>query len=264
MDIIIPDNLTSYLEVVDCNNFPVDKYFVTEDLREIISRIERHQKHLKVLANDYNEFKLNATLLYGPTGTGKTTMGKYIAYAHGLPFIYVNFAKLLDGVFGSTARTLSAIFNFIKEQECVFMLDEIDYIAQKRGTESEATGGALGRTTTTLMQEFDIWERNKVDTILLAGTNRIDIMDPAFVSRFYIKKKIDYLKNQEKIDYILLWLNNKKIPYDINNIKEYCHVNPMITNRDIENDMVGCLIDYISTKKKKYTLKRLSTEGTLF
>ena len=255
--IIIPEKITSFLEVESCEDFPINRYYVTKDQAAILDDIIRMRKivtQLKELKIDY----LNATLLYGPTGTGKTSLGKYIAYVLGLDFAYINFAKLVDGVFGNTARNISDVFRFMANIECIFMLDEIDCISQKRGTESSVTGGELSRITITLMQELDYYKTQKVESIILAATNRKDIMDEALLSRFPIQKEIRTLTNPEKAAFIQKYLEDVGIPYDINNIQQYCAKNSTIRNRNIEADMNRCIAAWIENGKNNFYLTHIT------
>ena len=83
---------------------------------------------------------------------------------------------------GKTSANLSLIFNFVKSMQCVFMLDEVDCIAMKRGQGGDSgPDGELSRTVITLMQEFDSLPN---DIVVIGATNRIDKIDPAFISRF--------------------------------------------------------------------------------
>ena len=252
----IPENLKAYLEAEHCDDFPINRYYVTELQRKIIKEIldlRDLTKEMQAMNLDY----LNTTLLYGPSGTGKTTFAKYLAYILDLDFVYINFAKLIDGVFGNTSRNISDIFRFMATQDCIFMLDEIDCIAQKRGTESAATGGELGRITVTIMQELDYYRKNKVKCIILGGTNRRDIMDEALFSRFSMAKELIPLSNIEKQEYIELFLNDVGVPYDIDNISQYCARNTTVRQRNIEADMIRCIASWLKKGRKNFHLEHI-------
>lgn len=260
--IILPEDIAPFVEIENCSNFPINRYYVTKDQDAILKDILRMKKivtELKKINIDY----LNATLLYGPTGTGKTSLGKYISYCLGLEFAYVNFAKLVDGIFGNTARNISKVFRYMANVECVFMLDEIDCISQKRGTEGSATGGELSRITITLMQELDHYKSQRVESILLAATNRKDIMDDALLSRFPIKKKLRALTNPEKEAFICKYLDDVGIVYSLDNIQDYCVKNSNIKNRNIEADMNRCIATWIEQGKKKFMLSSINEEECL-
>lgn len=129
----------------------------------------------------------NATLLYGPPGTGKTMFARYIAYKKGLPFCYLNFSKAVDSYMGATSRNIAKAFTYAASNPCVFLLDEVDAISCNRSKGmSDGASKEIGRVTITLMQEFD---RLPNDVIVLGATNRLDILDEAFISRFPVKRK---------------------------------------------------------------------------
>lgn len=251
--IIVPDNLKSFLEVENCDDFPINRYYVTDAQKEIISDILRMQKitdEMKKMNIPY----LNTTLFYGPPGTGKTTFGRYIAYYTEQDFAYISFSKLFTGKFGEAAQKVSEIFRFIAEEKCVFMLDEIDCVGIKRGTEGTASGGELSNITITLMQELDYYRRHKVNSIIIGATNRVDILDEALVSRFSIKKELGPLKNLEKEAYIRLFLNDIKIEFDEQNIRTYCARNSTLRQREVEADIIRCVAEYIQNGKKEFIL----------
>lgn len=254
--IIIPDHLQAYLEAEHCDDFNINRYFLTKDQEEIFQNIIRMQgivEEMQKMKIDY----LNTTLLYGKSGTGKTTFGRYIAYALDLDFAYINFAKLIDGVFGSTARNISEVFRFMADTECVFMMDEIDCISQKRGTESAATGGELSRITITLMQELDYYRKHKVKSIILSATNRIDTMDEALLSRFSIQHEVKPLDNADKEKYILQYLTDVKVPFNRENVKQYCAGNSLIKQRTVEADMIRCIAEWVEGGKQNFVLNHI-------
>lgn len=241
----IPEHIAPYLVAEYCDDFPMTRYFVSKTQVEIIEDVMRAQKVKDKLVK-YGIYYLNSTLLYGVPGTGKTTFGRYMANCFDLDFVYINFAKLFDGVFGKTAGVISDIFQYMSKTKAIFMLDEIDAISQKRGTESAATGGEISRITVTIMQELDLMKRRQVDAILIGCTNRIDIMDDALKSRFSIKKELKDLDNSEKLAYIQLVLNDMGVSYNMDNLRMYCARNNSLTQRAIEFDIQRCLIRWIS------------------
>lgn len=252
----IPEHLKGLLEAEHCDDFPLSRYYVTQQQKDIIEnilRIQRLTEEMHKMGLSY----LNTTLLYGASGTGKTTFGRYIAYKLDKDFVYINFAKLIDGIFGNTARNISEIFRFMADADCIFMMDEIDCISQKRGTESSATGGEISRITVTLMQELDYYRKNKVKTIIIGATNRRDIMDEALLSRFSLPVELKSLKNDEKEAYIKLFLDDVGVPYDITNIKEYCARNTTVRQRNVEADMIRCIAKWIEDGKEKFYLEHI-------
>ena len=256
----VPDELKDFLVISHCDDFPIERYYVTTAQLEIFQAIVDNMsvtKEMKELGMSY----MNSTLLYGPPGTGKTTMVKWIAYQLDMDYAYVDFAQLINGgIFGSTARNLKAIFEFMKDKDCIFLLDEIDCIAVKRGEEAAATGGELSRITISLMQQMDSYRNAGSDTIILACTNRVDRLDAALRSRFSIEKEVPRLTNEEKKEYICQFLESFDIPYDLDNIENYCAETAIVPNRNIESDLQRCAVQWIKNGRKDYYLDHIKAQ----
>ncbi len=175
-------------------SFHEDRYYLSERERKVFNSIRRMSnvnERLAALGIPY----LNATMLYGPSGTGKTMFGRYVAYKMNLPFCYLNFSEILDSYMGNTSKNIVKCFDYVKGNPCVFMLDEIDCITLARKSGSGETGGELGRTTITLMQELDKLPNN---VIVIAATNRYDRIDDAIKTRFAFAHEIKKPNDEEK------------------------------------------------------------------
>lgn len=207
--------------------------------------------------------------------THNTTFGRYIACKFKMDFAFLNFANLVGGgIMGNTAQNISAVFRFMQNQKCIFMLDEIDCISTRRGQEAAATGGELSRTTITVMQELDRYKRQKVDAIIIAATNRIEDVDLALMSRFAIKQKIIPWNNEQKERYankFLKALNERikqediadgvQVKYNPQNIHEYCARNSTLQQREIEADMIRCVANWIDSGRKNFYLEHIREKG---
>ncbi len=242
--ISIPENIAPYLEIEDCSSFPISRYYATKDMDDILDDIVRMQRTAEKLQKMGISY-LNSTILYGVPGTGKTTAARYIAYKLGKPLAKINFAQLLGGEFGTTAMNISAIFRFIADVDCIFLMDEIDCVGVKRGTESAVTGGELARVTITIMQELDYYRDHKLKAILMSATNRVDILDEALVSRFSIQHQLKPLTNEDTENYVKKFLDDVKVPYDEYNIEDYAGENSALTQRNVEADMVRCIAEWV-------------------
>ena len=270
MYIEVPENLKDYLISEDCSGFNVDSYFRTAKSEEIKADIIRTKEKSDIIQNVMKKSYPNTTLLYGPPGTGKTTFSRYLAHELDMPFLYVNFAKIFNGIFGKTTAIISDIFNFVKDKECIFMLDEIDCISQKRGTEGNATGGEISRVTVTLMQSMDMLRAEHSSVILLGATNRADIMDPALKSRFSIAREVPALNSEEKNRFIINFLDdiNEKLResgmemlrYNKNNILEYCTRGARISQRNVEMDIMRNLAKWLDNPTEEYRIDHVKEE----
>ena len=162
-------------------SFKENRYYVTKEQTDLAERILR----MSVVSQKLMELQVpykNATLLYGPPGTGKTMFARYIAYKKGLPFCYLNFSKAVDSYMGATSRNIAKAFTYVASNPCVFLLDEVDAISCNRSKDmSDGASKEIGRGTITL----------------IGATNRLDILDEAFISRFPIKKEMLPFSEQE-------------------------------------------------------------------
>ena len=112
------------------------------------------------------------------------------------------------------------------------------------------------------MQELDYYRSHQANTIVIAATNRIDQVDPALRSRFSVERELKRLTNSEKSEYICQFLDNvgdNGIPYDLDNIKQYCADTAIIPTRNIESDIQRCAVEWIKNNKKKYILNHLES-----
>ena len=125
-------------------------------------------------------------LLEGPAGTGKTTFAKAAASSLGMPFAEVNANSLVDSYIGKTGKNIDAMFAEARELAArentpvVLFLDEIDYLAQKRGGENKTAAEAVP----TLIKQMDGFSTGADNIVLIAATNLKSSLDPAVLSRF--------------------------------------------------------------------------------
>ena len=191
----LPQNVSGFLCAEDVSEtFNVNRYYLSDGERVLLEKIIRMSK----VAAKLKEMKINyrnATLLYGKSGTGKTTFAKYLAHKFNLPFCYIKFSTLVDSLMGSTSRNISKAFSFALSIPCVFMLDELDAIGTKRCNRGSSTGEEMNRISITIMQELD---RLPNDAILLAATNRIEAIDDAILRRFSVKHEVKPFDKHEK------------------------------------------------------------------
>lgn len=182
---------------------------------DMIRRMYRAADRLDKMQIHY----VNSTLLYGPSGCGKTMFAKYIAYIMGLPLYYINFSTAVDSLMGKTAKNIGKAFQCARERACVLFLDELDCVARTRkGSGREGADGELERTTISLMQNLDTLPNN---VILLAATNRPDVIDPALMRRFSQKSEVQMLSEDEAVRMVQMFFASigQEVPYTAEEIK---------------------------------------------
>lgn len=130
----LPYDIKGILKMEDVSNFNENRYYLTDREKDIFTQIAMAKNTNEKLSEMRIKY-LNTTLLYGESGTGKTTFGKYVAYKLGMPFAYLNFAQCISSYLGATSKNIEKVFDYISKQKCVLMLDEIDAIGIKRGKE---------------------------------------------------------------------------------------------------------------------------------
>ncbi len=188
----LPSDIKNLLIMEDVSvSFNENRYYLSQREQEIADKIICMNRVAGKLA-DIGVNYVNSTMLYGESGTGKTTFGRYLAYKMGLPFAYLNFSRTVDSYLGSTQKNISKVFDYIKQQKCVLMLDEVDAIGMKRGKEDV---GEMSRIVISLMQNLDTLTS---DITLLGATNRLDIIDEALLRRFTTKHEVERLNEYER------------------------------------------------------------------
>lgn len=170
-------------------------------------------------------------LLYGKPGTGKTEFVRYAAHELGLPIFVLNFSQMIDSHLGETSKNINLIFNYIKNNECILFLDELDCIAGNRQT---ATGAEkeLSRISITLMQEIDRLPNN---VIVIAATNMPSNIDPALLERFSFIKEVKELTHEDNLRFVEFYLKQSgAIKYfNENNDSEYKNVSKADNHREL-------------------------------
>ena len=205
----LPADLKNLLIMEDVSvSFNENRYYLSNREGEVVKKIPKLNKASQRLAEIGVNY-INSTILYGESGTGKTTFGRYIAYKMGIPFAYLNFSRVVDSYLGSTQKNISKVFDHVKQQKCVFMIDEIDAIGMRRRDSKEV--GEMSRIVISLMQNLDTLTS---DVVLLGATNRLDIIDEALLRRFTTKHEVKRPSKQERYEMASKFLADVDFDYN--------------------------------------------------
>lgn len=166
----------------------------------------------------------NKLLLHGPTGNGKTTVARNIAKLSKLPFVEVNSDLMIDSHLGVTNQNINKIFNSIKEP-CVLFWDEVDSIGKKRG--SNANNSAAHENDRMVNSILINIEKLSNDVIFIGATNRMDVLDPAFLRRFDVLHEVSNTTIEEKEMFVQGLFSHHDIPaskIDLSSLENFSRI----------------------------------------
>ena len=202
-----------------------------EELEEIIDFLKQPSKFTKVGARIPK-----GVLLEGPPGTGKTLLAKAIAGEANVPFFSISgsdFVEMFVGVGASRVRDLFA--DAKKNSPCIVFIDEIDAVARRRGTGMGGGHDEREQTLNQLLVEMDGFGVNE-GIIVMAATNRVDILDPAILrpGRFDRKITVGTPDVGGREDILKVHAKNKPLGDDVN-LLQIAQTTAGFTGADLEN-----------------------------
>ena len=202
-----------------------------EQLAEIIEFVREPEKFTKVGARIPK-----GVLLEGAPGTGKTLLARAVAGEAGVPFFSISgsdFVEMFVGVGASRVRDLFA--DAKKNSPCIVFIDEIDAVARRRGTGMGGGHDEREQTLNQLLVEMDGFGVNE-GIIVMAATNRVDILDPAILRPGRFDRKITVSRpdvgGREEI--LKVHAKNKPLSDDVD-IKQVAQTTAGFTGADLEN-----------------------------
>ena len=204
-----------------------------EELKEIVDFLKDPKKYTEMGAR-----VPKGVLLYGKPGTGKTLLARAVAGEAGVPFFYTTGSDLVEMFVGVGASRVRDMFkNAKKHAPSILFMDEIDAIGRQRGTGLGGGNDEREQTLNQLLVEMDGFGQNS-GIIIIAATNRPDILDPALLRPGRFDRQINVstpdIKGREEI--LKVHARNKKISKEVD-FKQVAHQTPGFTGADLENVM---------------------------
>ena len=202
-----------------------------EELVEIVDFLKDPSKYVKMGARIPK-----GILLVGPPGTGKTLLAKAVAGEAGVPFFSISgsdFVEMFVGVGASRVRDLFA--DAKKNRPCIVFIDEIDAVARRRGTGLGGGHDEREQTLNQLLVEMDGFGVNS-GIIVMAATNRVDILDPAIMrpGRFDRKVMVHRPDVKAREEILRVHSQNKQLGDDVD-LKRVAQTTAGFTGADLEN-----------------------------
>ena len=204
-----------------------------EELEEVVDFLKDPQKYTSVGARIPK-----GLILVGPPGTGKTLLAKAVAGEAGVPFFSISGSDFVEMFVGVGASRVRDLFEDAKRNApCIVFIDEIDAVARRRGTGMGGGHDEREQTLNQLLVEMDGFGVNE-GIIVMAATNRVDILDPAILRPGRFDRKVAVgrpdVKGREEILHI--HVSEKPLAEDVD-LKRIAQTTAGFTGADLENLM---------------------------
>lgn len=204
-----------------------------EDMAEIVDFLKNPKKY-----NDLGARIPKGVLLEGPPGTGKTLLAKAVAGEAGVPFFSISGSDFVEMFVGVGASRVRDLFDDAKKNApCIVFIDEIDAVARKRGSGLGGGHDEREQTLNQMLVEMDGFNANE-GIIVLAATNRVDILDPAILRPGRFDRKVMVgrpdVKGREEI--LKVHVRNKPLADDVD-LHEVARTTAGFAGADLENLM---------------------------
>lgn len=202
-----------------------------EELEELVDFLRSPRKYTKLGARIPK-----GVLLVGPPGTGKTLLAKAVAGEAGVPFFSISGSDFVEMFVGVGASRVRDLFEEAKKNApCIVFIDEIDAVARRRGTGMGGGHDEREQTLNQLLVEMDGFGVNE-GIIVMAATNRVDILDPAIMRPGRFDRKVHVgrpdIGGREEI--LKVHAKNKPLGDDVD-LKQIAQTTAGFTGADLEN-----------------------------
>ena len=202
-----------------------------EELKEIVDFLKSPQKYIEVGARIPK-----GVILVGPPGTGKTLLAKAVSGEAGVPFFSISGSDFVEMFVGVGASRVRDLFEDAKKNApCIVFIDEIDAVARRRGTGLGGGHDEREQTLNQLLVEMDGFGVNE-GIIVMAATNRVDILDPAILRPGRFDRKVAVgrpdVKGREEI--LRVHAKDKPLGEDVD-LAQIARTTAGFTGADLEN-----------------------------
>ena len=204
-----------------------------EELEEVVDFLKNPQKYTSVGARIPK-----GMLLVGPPGTGKTLLAKAVAGEAGVPFFSISGSDFVEMFVGVGASRVRDLFKEAKKNApCIVFIDEIDAVARRRGTGMGGGHDEREQTLNQLLVEMDGFGVNE-GIIVMAATNRVDILDPAILRPGRFDRKVAVGRPDVKGREEILKVHSKEKPLSEDvDLRRVAQTTAGFTGADLENLM---------------------------
>lgn len=202
-----------------------------QELEEVVEFLKHPQKY-----NDLGAKIPKGVLLYGPPGTGKTLLAKAVAGEAGVPFFSISGSDFVEMFVGVGASRVRDLFDKAKKSApCIVFIDEIDAVGRQRGAGLGGGHDEREQTLNQLLVEMDGFSANE-GIIMIAATNRPDILDPALLrpGRFDRQIVVDRPDIKGRTEILKVHVKGKPMGPDVN-LDVIAQRTPGFTGADLSN-----------------------------
>ena len=216
----LPSNIEDKVICYSPENFIPERYYTQQNWIDSVLQSITKMKAVSEIMDSMRIHYHNSTILYGESDTGKTEFARYVAYNFNLPLFYFNFSNLVDSALGKTAKNIASVFSYAKKNECILMLPN--------------------------------------NVILIAATNRLDVIDDAVLNRFSIKQKTERLSLNDNREFARFYLKAIQAENYINDIDiTECINEQNLSQRQVVTKIIQLLGDklYQSLEDKQNAIK---------
>ena len=220
-----------------------------EELEEIVDFLKNPKKYTDVGARIPK-----GVILVGPPGTGKTLLAKAVAGEAGVPFFSISGSDFVEMFVGVGASRVRDLFEDAKKNApCIVFIDEIDAVARRRGTGMGGGHDEREQTLNQLLVEMDGFGVNE-GIIVMAATNRVDILDPAILRPGRFDRKVGVGKPDIRGREEILKVHSKEKPLgDDVDLTRVAQTTAGFTGADLENLLNEAAINAAKRKEKYIT-----------